>query len=91
MTGKYKSDISSFLSHMPGTRANDIPQPFITHSVCCALTPWKKVTPCAKLRIYITQICAQRIVVGVGLGFFSLEVWRLENVGIVFMPDYFWK
>lgn len=63
MTGKYKSDISSFLSHVPGTRANNIPQPFITRSVLCGLTPWKKVAPCAKLRICIIQMCAQHIVV----------------------------
>ena len=63
MTGKYKSDISSFLFHVPGTRANNIPQPFITRSVCCALTSWKKVAPCAKLRICIIQICAQHVIV----------------------------
>jgi len=63
MTGKYKSDISSFLSHVPGTRGNNIPQTFITRSVCCGLTPWKKVVPRAKLRICIIQICAQHIIV----------------------------
>lgn len=88
ITGKYKSGISSFLSHVPGTRANNIPQPFITCSVCCGLTRWKKVTLCAKLRIRIVQICAQHIVVPQHSAF-SLEVWRLEKVDIVVMPDYF--
>lgn len=94
MTGKNKSDTSSFLSHVPGTRANNIPQPFITRSVCCALTLWKKVIPRSKLRIYIIQICAQHIVVlqntevggGGGLEekFGDWKKWALCSCQIIF-------
>lgn len=76
---------------MPGTRANNIPQPFITCLLC--LDPMEGHFLRQAENMHYTNLYTSHWIflyfIFLYFYIFTLrEVWRLEKVGIVFMSDY---